>query len=119
MLRMIPIKPFEFLSAQGNECDDIEDQLSNLFIFESIHNAFKQEVDPIFEGRNLPHHLRYPQPPVIDVIHTFYTPLGAILTSESTIDDIYEVLENIYLRQLRFDAEKDFSLLLVIRRPVL
>ena len=100
MLRMIPIKPFEFLSTQGNECDDIEDQLSNLFIFEAIHNAFKQEVDHIFEGRNLPHHLRYPQPPVIDVIQveepTFYTPLGAILTSESTIDDIYEVLENIY-----------------------
>ena len=71
------------------------------FIYlEAIHNAFKQEVDHIFEGRNLPHHLRYPQPPVIDVIQveepTFYTPLEAILTSESTIDDIYEVFENIY-----------------------
>ena len=108
---MIPIKPFEFLSAQGNEYDDIEDQLSNLFIFEAIHNAFKQEVDPIFEGRNLPYHLSYPQPPVIDVIQveepTFYTPLGAILTSESTIDDIYEVLENIYLRQLCFSGTSD------------
>lgn len=114
MLRMAPIKPFEFLSAEGNECDSTEDQLSNFFIFEAIRNAFKYEVDHIFDSRhNLPHRLRYPQLPVIDVIEveepTYYTPLGPILTSESTIDDIYQVLENIYLRQLRFDAEKNFE----------
>jgi len=85
MLWMVPIKPFEFLPAEGNESDDIEDQLSNFFIFEAIRNAFKQEVDHIFEGCNLPHHLPYPKPPIIDVIQveepTFYTPLGAILAS--------------------------------------
>jgi hypothetical protein len=33
-VRIVPIKPFEFFSAEGNNCDNIEDQLSNFFIFE-------------------------------------------------------------------------------------
>jgi hypothetical protein len=48
MLRMVPINPFEFFSAEGNECDDVEDELSNFFIFEAIRNAFKDEVDHIY-----------------------------------------------------------------------
>lgn len=48
MLRMVPIKPFESLSAERNECDHVEDKLSNFFIFEAIRNAFEHEVDHIF-----------------------------------------------------------------------
>jgi hypothetical protein len=50
-VRMVPIKPFELFSGDGNNCDDIENQLSNFFIFEAeVCNAFKREVDHIFEG---------------------------------------------------------------------
>ena len=103
--------------APGNDFDQCESQISSYFIAEAIRTTFPKETSRLFikmrksnsvSARNY----SIPEMPKIDIIPSEKTQrvvLGPIPSEEGSISGNISVLRNIFLRQLDFDREVDFS----------
>jgi len=112
------LKDLDILCAEGNQHDEIQCQISKFFIAKTIHEAYPTSVDHVFDLNRTDiqldrsHDYSMPKMPEIDVLPPEVTPtttLGPITAEEGSIEGNYQVLEDIFLRQLSLDREKDFS----------
>lgn len=107
----------DILCAPGNKYDQYEAQISSYFIAEAIRTTFPKETNRLFakmQKSNSVGSRKYniPKMPKIDILpleKTQRVVLGPIPSEEGSISGNVSVLENIFLHQLRFSPETDFS----------
>ena len=100
----------DVICAEGNQHDEVQNQISSFFIAKAISQVYPAAVDHVFNSKA---DIRYPFPkmPELDILPPEVTPsttLGPIIAEEGSIDGNYEVLKDIFLHQLSLDKEKDF-----------
>lgn len=98
------------VASAGLRYDEIAKQISRYFISEALASIFPDAISSIFKSGSRPCF------PFIRVIPpskaTTVFPLAGIFSNEGTIDETYDVHDNIFLRQFGFspDAEsEDFT----------
>jgi hypothetical protein len=107
----------DILSAPGNNYDQYESQISSYFIAEAIRTTFPKETNRLFAKMQKSNSVgsrnyKIPQMPKIDILpleKTQRVVLGPIPSEEGSISGNISVLDNIFLHQLRFSPEADFS----------
>ena len=101
--RDVPLTIKDLLYSPGCATyDKIAAKLDAYFIAEAIQTAYPELVKPIFAESSIP----YPAMPAVELLELQKTDsktLGPILFNEGTLDDSYEVIENIY--KLQFELE--------------
>ena len=103
--------------APGNDFDQYESQISSYLIAEAIRTTFPEETSRLFTKMRKSNNVsarKYsiPEMPKIDIIPSEKTQrvvLGPIPAEEGSVSGNISVLRNIFLRQLDFDRETDFS----------
>jgi hypothetical protein len=116
----ILIEDTDILCAAGNQHNKTQCQISRFLIAKAIEEMYPTSVHHVFDlnlnrtDMELDSSRDYflPKMPEIDILPPEVTPtttLGPITAEEGSIDGNYRVLEDIFLRQLSLDREKDFS----------
>jgi hypothetical protein len=98
----ILIEDTDILCAAGNQHDKTTCEISRFFIAKAIEKAYPKSVHHVFDlKRSRDYSL--PKMPEIDILPPEVTPtttLGPITAEEGSIEGNYQVLEDIFLRQL-------------------
>lgn len=110
------LKDIDILCAAGNQHDEVQSQISRFFIAKAIREVYPESVNHVFDPNRtdlaLDRDFFLPKMPEIDILPPEVTPtttLGPITAEEGSIDGNSRVLEDIFLRQLSLDREKDFT----------
>jgi hypothetical protein len=107
----------DILRAPGSQHDQCESQISSYFIAEAIRTTFPEETKRLFakmqkSNTGGSHKFNIPKMPKIDIPpleKTQRVVLGPIPAEEGSISGNIKVLDNIFLRQLGFSSEEEFS----------
>jgi len=109
----VHLKIDDIMSANGNPYDHVQAQISKYLIFDAIALLFQRRFVIHIDSRvdDLGEYLTIEMPrlEILPPEETYSVNLGPIYTGESTIAGNYDVLKNIFLEQLSFDRESDFS----------
>jgi hypothetical protein len=100
----------DILSADGNQHDHIQDQISKYLILEAIRTAYPDEIHSLLHSKEHTGFIttEMPQLDILPPEKTLSTTLGPI-PAEGTIAGNYDILHNIFIRQLAFNPDMDFS----------
>ena len=113
----ISIEDTDILCAAGNQHDKTTCEISRFFIAKAIEKAYPKSVHHVFDLKRTDMELdssrdySLPKMPEIDILPPEVTPtttLGPITAEEGSIERNYQVLDDIFLRQLGLDQDKDF-----------
>ena len=100
------------MTASDNETDQMKNKISKIFIFKLVEKIFSCVVKQIFEIFKLEseHYSIMSTVEKMTQMKSFtYESLDFIMTDELTFDDMFEILNTIFLRQLNFEADKNFT----------
>lgn len=119
------LTPEDILMHEGNMQDDIQKRIHLYWIAEAIRGAHGSAVEdafrPISDLGQVQRPARigkgtqlegWPQMPKLDILSPEKTEqhaFGPIPANEGTLDGTYQVLDNIFLKQLKLDDEEDFD----------
>src|SRR6266516_341644 len=107
----------DILTAPGNSYDRYEHQISSYFIAEAICTTSREETSRLYtkirKWKSVSsQEYNVPEMPKIDIPPLEKTQrivLGPIPSEEGSVSGNISVLENIFLHQLRFSPDADFS----------
>ena len=120
MLCSISIQLIDFMTASDNETDQMKNKIFKIFIFKSVEKIFScviKQIFKIFELESEYYSIMSTVKKMTQMKSFTYELLDLIMIDELTFDDMFEILNTIFLRQLNFKADKNFTdqLFLVFR----
>jgi hypothetical protein len=119
----VRLDPDDVHLAPGNPIDDISQACQRFWIAEAISYIHQDAVKSIFDtDKSLTStadslSFTYPKFPPVELLAPRRTPhfgLGPILEIEGTIEGTYEVIDKVFLQQLKLDDVVDFKRLLFL-----
>lgn len=99
----------DIVSADGHQHDHIQDQISKYLILDAIRTAYPDEIHSLLHSSKEPITMEMPRLDILPPERTSTTTLGPIPAEEGTIAGNYDILHDIFIRQLGFNPDVDFS----------
>lgn len=99
----------DIVSADGHQHDHIQDQISKYLILDAIRTAYPDEIHSLLHSSKEPITMEMPRLDILPPERTSTTTLGPIPAEEGTIAGNYDILHDIFIHQLGFNPDVDFS----------